>query len=249
MSFVIASAVAVFIIVIMLTVLFPGPMKAIKHLLNGLGTKLVQDVAQTPEGAEAYFNEAIREYEERYNKVSDILREYTGVLETTKQDLERFLAKVRSIEKQCETLVSRNQVEDANTLAGERENILTQIKSCQNKIAILEPQVNETKVMYTEVQTRLKALKQKKNQVVSELKLNKEAEKIYDDFDSLKNTTELDRMMAAVDEGYKKSTSRAIGARTLYNESQSTKVTKAIGNADKLQTSSYIDELKKKYQK
>ncbi|MNV90664.1 hypothetical protein D3C71_1850720 [compost metagenome] len=99
------------------------------------------------------------------------------------------------------------------------------------------------------MEDKLKKLQKDKNRVISDLKLNKELKVMYDDMDELKNTTSTDKLLDTVKKGVQDTRETAVGARVVHENKTSTKLANAETEARKLQSSSYVEDLKKKYNK
>lgn len=61
---------AVAVVFVLALIIFPGVRGKLKVLVGGFLNIFVEDIAKTPEGAKAVFQQAIEEVQERYNKAS-----------------------------------------------------------------------------------------------------------------------------------------------------------------------------------
>ena len=75
MGIVIGAVAVVFVLAL---IIFPGVRGKLKVLVGGFLNIFVEDIAKTPEGAKAVFQQAIEEVQERYNKAGDTLNRFVG---------------------------------------------------------------------------------------------------------------------------------------------------------------------------
>lgn len=69
MSIVIGAGTVVLILAL---IIFPGVRGKLKVLIGGFLNIFVEDMAKTPEGAKAVFQQAIEEVQDRYNKAGEM---------------------------------------------------------------------------------------------------------------------------------------------------------------------------------
>lgn len=229
--------------------MFSKQWKGLLIIFGGLFSSLVQDTAKTPEGARAIFNEKINEVEKEYAKASDILRKYSGKLKISEENIGNLKSKISDIEKKCEQLVEAGKISEANILAEQREELLIELRNQKEATEKLRPMISEAEMICSNKQKQLKALKAKSKEIISGLELNKQMNDMYDDFDELKKTSQTDKLLESIEDGYSESKQRAIGAKTIHENRIETKSRRAMETAQKLTGNSYIEELQRKYNK
>ena len=95
----------------------------------------------------------------------------------------------------------------------------------------------------------LRKLKREKNDVVENMRVKTEMQKVYDDLDDLKAVTGVDKALGYVRDKNKDLDAAVEGARVVHNNKMSTKIQRAEAEARKANSSDYLESLKKKYNK
>lgn len=223
-------------------VMFTKPGVLIKGFLN----LFVKNVAQTPEGAEAIYQEAIEKTQDKYNEASNALQRVAGQLHTANENLVNANKKLKECEAKCERLVASGKEKEALYFAEERELIITDIEQCEVTISELEPIYNEAEEIKLFQEKELKRLKLEQKTVVDNLRRNIQVKEMYDTMDELKKNSNLDKMMGYVKEGAQEKKEQAIGARVEHNSKLSTKIERAEAEAKRLSGSAYLESIKAK---
>ena len=97
--------IAIFVLVVLLAfIIFPGFRNKLKVLIGGFLNIFVEDMAKTPEGAKAVFQQAIDEVQDRYNKASDTLNRFTGEQTSVKRSIAKLNEELQDAERKCEYL-------------------------------------------------------------------------------------------------------------------------------------------------
>ena len=112
------------VVIVLILILFPEARK----LLSGFTRLFIKDMATTPEGAEAIYEEKIDQAQESYNKADNAYKIAAGKLSNAQKDLDRKRKRLINVEAECESLVKTNQIELAQLKADEREEILSDIR-------------------------------------------------------------------------------------------------------------------------
>lgn len=73
----------------------------------------MEDIAKTPEGAKAVFQQAIEEVQERYNKAGDTLNRFVGEQSSVQKNLNKLYGELKDVESKCESLVRSGNMADA----------------------------------------------------------------------------------------------------------------------------------------
>lgn len=245
-EFVLILIVAVVLIVILM---FPEVRGKIKALLGGFLGVFVEDMAKTPEGAAATYQQAIDEQQEIYNQSQETLKELSGQLSIAKDNLKNCEDSLLKVEKECESLAKNKKQEELIIKAQQREDIIENVMIFKKTIEKLEPLVNDAQELLAVNEARLIQLKKDKKNKVTELKLNNTINDSYDKVNSLKKTTASAKLLGSVEEGVQESREKATGAKILYENKMETKIQRAEQVTKKLSTSSYVDDLMNKYNK
>ena len=235
----------VVIVFVVLLILFPE----FRKLFSGFFRVFVKDMATTPEGAEAIYAEKIEEAQEAYNKADNALRTASGKLSNAQNDLKSLYLQLTKIEKDCESLVQKGDIKNAEIKVEQREEILSSIARTEELIKAFSVAKNEAEQVYNHCQKQLTKLKRESKEVVENMKVKKQLQEVYDNMDELKNVTATDKLLEQVKEKNKDLNASVEGARVVHNNKLSTKIQKADDAARKVQSNDYLDSLRKKYNK
>ena len=110
MGIVIGAVAVVFVLAL---IIFPGVRGKLKVLVGGFLNIFVEDIAKTPEGAKAVFQQAIEEVQERYNKAGDTLNRFVGEQSSVQKNLNKLYGELKDVESKCESLVRSGNMADA----------------------------------------------------------------------------------------------------------------------------------------
>lgn len=95
MGIVIGAVAVVFVLAL---IIFPGVRGKLKVLVGGFLNIFVEDIAKTPEGAKAVFQQAIEEVQERYNKAGDTLNRFVGEQSSVQKNLNKLYGELKDVE-------------------------------------------------------------------------------------------------------------------------------------------------------
>lgn len=234
---IIAAAVALFM---------PTKLGIIAKGFYGL---FVKNIAQTPEGAAAIYEEAIDKAQDRYNGASDALQKIAGQCDTAKRKLAESQAKIKDVELKAEKLAQAEQFEKVGLLSEERSGLLAEAANFEQAVKELEPVLQEAKQLAVMTEKELLKLKNEKTTVVENLKRNIQLKEMYDRMDELKRNSNLDKLVGAVREGNQEKREMAVGARSVHENKLSTKLEKINNEANSLASNEYVEQLRQKYAK
>lgn len=229
----------------LLYAMFPG----VRVLVKGLIGVFIKDMAATPEGARAVYEEKIKKAQESYNKADDAYKKAAGRLSTAEDEKKRLESQLKKCEKDCEALVQADKMEEAQLKAEEREDILSALERNATLIVAFRDAEATAKEAYDLCSDRLRKLKKEAKEVVENMKVKSELKEVYDDTDELKAITETDRLLESVREKNQNLNEIVEGSRVVHNNRASTKLLKADQQARMLQSNDYLESLKNKYQK
>ena len=240
------AVVALFVIAL---ILFPEFRKSLKVLCSGFLNLFVQDIAKTPEGATAVYNEAIEEERELYRKACNALSRVTGQLDHARNNLTALENKLKETESYCERLVAAGRESDAMIYAEKREEILTDIEATKSVIVEYEPMVAEAQTLVNQRERNLRKLKKDQKDKVNRMKLDMQTKKMHEDMDDLRNDRTSHKLLDAVDERAKDLRKEAVGARMVHQNKTSTKVANIEKSMAQEKSSEYIASLRAKQDK
>lgn len=227
--------------------LFPEFRKKLLVLARGGLNLFVEDRAKTPEGAEAVFTQAINEAEEQYSKASTTYNKLHGRMQRMQEEVVRLDAEIQKAENACEVLAKKGDVTNAKIYAERRAELLSEKKMKLAAIEKLTPMVADAKQIHEEYGKKLRSLKRKKNETISQMKMNVQMKDLLGDLDELRKDSATDKMLDAVMSGSNELMEEVNGARAVHENKASTKIARAEKEAAQAQNDEYLDNLLKKY--
>ena len=235
-------AIGVFVL---LLILFPE----FRKLCMGWTRVFIKDMATTPEGAEAIYAEKINEAQDKYNKADNALRVASGKLYNEENRLKSLQKQLFDAEEKCEALVKAGKMESAQIKAEEREDIISSIERTKKLIEAYSVAKKDAEEVHRACAANLRALKRESKEVIENMKVKAQLNDVYDSMDDLKSVTATDKLLTSIKEKNDDLNASVAGARVIHENRTSTKVHRANEQAKQLQSNSYLDSLKKKYNK
>lgn len=220
-----------------------------RTLAKGFLNLFVEDIAKTPQGASAIYTQAIEEARNDYNKADNNLKKISGMLSMTEMKVKELTEEINTVKNKCELLVKAGRIEDAEIVAQRLPEIDEEMVIFKNKAIELKPILANAKEAHVHLENKLKRLEREKNITIKRLEINKQQEELYNDLDELKNVKGSDKLLKHIKDEVESSSERVIGARTVHENKTSTKMQRIDTSLRTSQSSSYIEELKKKYNK
>lgn len=237
--------IGIIVVFALLLIFFPE----FRALFKGFTKVFIKDIATTPEGAEAIYEEKIDDAQEAYNKADNALKIAAGKLSNAKRDLENLQTRLTKVESECESFVKNNKLDMAQLKAEEREEVVADIQRYKELVKAYTAAEKTAKEAQKACDDRLRKLKKESRDVVENMKVKQTLKEVYDDMDELKNVTATDKMLDSVREKNSDLDAIVEGARVVHESKTSTKLKRAEDEARKLQSNDYLDTLKKKYNK
>lgn len=240
---------AVALLAVVALILFPEFRRSLKVLCSGFLNLFVQDLAKTPEGATAVYNEAIEEERELYVKACNVLNKASGELQSAQNNRVKLLDAKKKIEATCEKLIREGREKDALLYAEKRIEVENDIARADKVIAEYEAYVEEAQKAVNFREKRLKDLKKQQKDTVSDMKLARQTKDIHNDMDELRRERTTHKLLDVVNEGASDLRKEADGARIVHQSKNSTKIANIEKDMESAQASEYIASLKEKYKK
>ena len=192
---------AVAVVFVLALIIFPGVRGKLKVLVGGFLNIFVEDIAKTPEGAKAVFQQAIEEVQERYNKAGDTLNRFVGEQSSVQKNLNKLYGELKDVESKCESLVRSGNMADAAIFSTRREEILFEISQKEGYLRELEPMVKEAQTVYEAYDKKLRELKKQSRMTVEEMKLRGNMKDLLGDLDELRRDSATDKLLGSVRDG------------------------------------------------
>lgn len=240
---------AIVLLFVVALILFPEFRRCLKVLASGILGVFVKDLAKTPEGAEAVYNEAIEEERELYRKACDVLNKASGEYQAAQKKLTKLQEAKTNIETTCERLVREGRDNDALVYAEKLGEVNNDIERAKKVISEYDAYVEEAKKAVNFREKRLKDLKKKQKDTINDMKLAKQTKALHEDMDELRRDRTTHKLLDAVNEGASDLRKEADGARIVHQSKNSTKIANIEKDIESAQASDYIASLKEKYKK
>lgn len=186
---------------------------------RGRTDEIMNRDASTPEGAKDYYNVAIREKEEFYNKASATYRDISGKLDATEKDLYNTNKEIMVVTQRLNQCIDDNNDDDAMTYAMKKQTLETKIEGLKEVIAEIKEAQQHQKEVRDQAASELTKLREEKERVVFQLEADSQIIELHQAIDDIASSTESDRMLEKVREGAKKTRERAEGSRIAYETS------------------------------
>lgn len=235
-------AIALVVLVLVL-ILFPEA----RALLKGFTRIFIKDMATTPEGARAIYEEKIDKLQEVYNKSDQSLRLAAGKYEQSKTELGTLLKRLEKVEGECENLVRQGKMELAAVKAEERQDILEKVANVNEMIDKYKDATEQAKAIHEQAEKQLKKTKSEAKETVQRMKDNQNLAELYDNLNDLKNTDGVDKLIEAVKDRDKELSQMAVGAKVVHQNKLDTKLQIAEKESYRQETFDYLKSLQAKY--
>lgn len=242
------SKLIIIIVVVLfaiLLILFPE----FRKLCMGWTRIFIKDMATTPEGAAAIYEEKINEATEQYNKADNALRIAAGKLSVEQEKLGKLEKALKKAESQCEELVKNGHMDLAQVKSEERSDIMSDIERSKKLISAYMIAKKDAEEVHKACELNLRKLKRESKDVVENMRVKEQLNEVYDSVDELKATSATDKLLASIKEKNEDLNASVEGARVIHNNRTSTKIQRANEQAKKLETDDYLSSLRKKYNK
>ena len=233
------------IAVLAFLVLFPSK---IREILRGFYHLFVRNIAETPKGARAIYEQSINKMQDKLNTATEALEQVAGQLDTAKRGLAAKTTGLKNCETQCERLAAAGKEQDLAILAEERSLAINEMNDLQEAISQLGPMQVEAQEVVAFLAKELHRLEREKITVVGNLERSIRVKEMYHMMDQVKKTN-LDKLVGMVREGSQKNQEQAVGARVVHENRLDTKLERIKNEGETSDTQVYIQQLKSKYTK
>ena len=222
--FIVLIAIVVILVVIFLNSSFG---KQLRVKLKGRTDEVMRQDASTPEGAKDYYNAAIRDKEEFYNKASTTYAEISGRLDSAEKDLYNANKEIMRITKEINACLDNNDENSAMQYA------MKKAKMHQEEIR-------------NQASSDLQKLKEEKEQVLFQMEADSQIIELHQSMDSMNMNNESERMLERVREGAKKTRRRAEGSRIAFDSSVQAQDMRLEASERERNARQTIEEMKRK---
>lgn len=235
-----------FAVVIVAVLLLNKPFcKQLLVKFRGRTDEIMRQDASTPEGAKDYYNAAIREKEEFYNRASATYSEISGKLDSAEKDLYQTSKEIMKTTQQLNLCVDNNNDTDAMAYANKKVTLESKAEVLKETIAEMKEAQKHQKEVRDQAAIDLQKLREEKEQVVFQLEADQQMIELHQSLDNLSLNNESERMLERVREGAKKTRERAKGSKIAY-ETSAQAADNRMRNAEQTREAQRIvDEIKR----
>ena len=234
------------VVVILFALAVSGKLRAlVKAFLN----LFVEDLASTPEGAEALFNQKEEEVEEKFRKADTVYKKVAGQRKRCKEELENLEARLTTIESQCERLAKAHDEEGLDIKIAERADIVEDIDIHKDTLKTLEAALKDASEARSACEENLNQIRKKKKQIVTQMKRNRDMKDIYDDLEGIGAGDNTSKLLDKVIERGDDLADIVAGSKEAYETKTSTKAKKVDQRLKSSANDDYKQQLLNKYKK
>ena len=234
------------VVVILFALVVSGKLRAlVKAFLN----LFVEDLASTPEGAEALFNQKEEEVEEKFRKADTIYKKVAGQRKRCKEELENLEVKLTTIESQCERLAKAHDEEGRDIKIAERADTVEDIDIHKDTLKTLEAALKDASEARSACEENLNQIRKKKKQIVTQMKRNRDMKDIYDDLEGIGAGDHTSKLLDKVIERGDDLADIVAGSKEAYETKTSTKAKKVDQRLKSSANDDYKQQLLNKYKK
>ena len=193
--------------------------KQLRVKMRGRTDEMMRQDAQTPEGAKDYYNAAIREKEEFYNRASVSFAEISGKRKATQDDLHQANKDIMQITNHMNACIDGNKDDEAMQYARKKSTLENKINVLKDTLVEMKEAEAHQKEIMEQAAEELQRLKEEKEQVIFQMEADSQIIELHQSMDSLSVNNESERMLERVRERAKKTRERAEGSRIAYDSS------------------------------
>lgn len=215
----------------------------LKILIRIFFNIFVKDIAKTPEGALAIFNEMIDKAQEEYSITYEAQMSITAQLTSELENKSRLEKEIKQMERQCELLVQDGKVENARYLSERRIDLIDQLNLSNETIEKLREIEHNAREVARVFENNLIKLKHEKQITLQELKLNTNLAKAYSSMDKLSKDPEAQKLLEAVGENAKYKAAMAQGAKAIYDMKATSLIQSQDDSNRKAMSDNFIDAI------
>ena len=219
MTFIVSFLVLAVVVVVGLVLLNKPFCQQLLVKFRGRTDEIMRRDASTPEGAKDYYNAAIREKEEFYNRASATYSEISGKVDSAEKDLYQTKKEIMKTVQQLNLCIDSNNDTDAMAYANKKVTLESKAEILAETIVEMKEAQKHQKELRDQAAIDLQKLREEKEQVVFQLEADQQMIELHQSLDTLALNNESDRMLERVREGAKKTREKARGSKIAYETS------------------------------
>lgn len=234
------------IIVVLVALALSGKLRA---LVGAFFNLFVEDMAATPEGAEALFNQKIEEVEDKFRRADEVYKKIAGQRKRCNDELITLQNRLQAIEKACETLAKAHDEEGLDIKIQERADVIEDIAAHQTTLKSLEAALKDASEARAACEENLNNIKKQRKQVVTKMKHNRDMKAIYDDLEGIGAGDHTSKLLDKVIERGVELDDMVAGSKEAYETKTSTRARKVDQRLKSSANDDYKNQLLNKYKK
>lgn len=238
--------IGIVIAVILFALIISGKLRALAKAFLNL---FVEDLASTPEGAEALFNQKEEEVEEKFRRADTVYKKVAGQRKRCKDELEELENRLKTNESQCERLAKAGDEEGLDIKIAEHGDIKDDIAMHQDTLKTLEAALKDATEACSACEENLNQIRKKKKQIVTQMKRNRDMKDIYDDLEGIGAGDHTSKLLDKVIERGDDLADVVAGSKEAYETKTSTKSKKVDQRLKSSANDDYKQQLLNKYGK
>lgn len=211
----------VIVVIVLAVIILFGTVfgKQLRVKMKGRTDEVMRQDAQTPEGARDYYNAAIREKEDFYNRASASFAEISGKRSAAENDLHKTRKEIMKVTNDMNACIDSDREDEAMQYARKKSTLESKINVLKDTVDEMKEVEAHQKEIMQQAAEELQKLKEEKEQVVFQMEADSQIIELHQSMDSLSMNNESDRMLERVREGARKTRERADGSRIAYDSS------------------------------
>lgn len=237
--------IIVVVILAVIVLFFTTIGKQLRIKFKGRADEAMAKDASSPDGAKDYYNVAIRDKEEFYQKATQSFTEISGRLNAAEKDLYQAQKDKNKIIQQINTCLDSNDEETAKQYALRKVTLDEKIDILKNTIGELKTACDQQREIRDQAAQTLRELKEEKDRVVFQLESDEQIINLHKSIDALNVDNESERMLEKVREGAKKKRQYAEGSKLAYDSSAQAMDIRLEKSEREREAQNVLDEMKR----
>ena len=238
--------IVIAVCVILFALLISGKLRALVRAFFNL---FVEDLAATPEGAEALFNQKEEEVNDKFRRADAVYKKVAGQRKRCKDTIAELEAKLIQVEAQCDKLAKMQDMEGLDIKIAERADIVDEISINKQTLITLEGALKDASEARDACEENLRIIQKKRKQVVTQMKRNRDMKDIYDDLEGIGAGDHTSKLLDKVIERGDDLADMVAGSKEAYETKASTKAKKVDQRLKSSANDDYKQQLLNKYKK
>lgn len=236
----------IIIAVIIFALLISGKLRALCKAFFNL---FVEDLAATPEGAEALFNQKEEDVEDKFRRADNVYKKVAGQRKRCEDELATLKNKLKTVEAQCDMLARNNDEEGLDIKINERADIVEEIDIHEDTLKTLQAALKDATEARAACEENLNNIRKQKKQIVTKMKRNRDMKAIYDDLEGIGAADHTSKLLDKVIEKGIDLDDMVAGSKEAYETKTSTKAKKVDQRLKSSANDEYKQALLNKYKK